>query len=323
MLGSTGETMADMTSRGDKGPKRALGRGLSALIPAAALGTSGAATANAAPVPVAGSLPAESGAIRLSVQSIHRDARQPRKDFDESKLVELSESIKAQGLIQPVLVRKDSGGSYRLIAGERRWRAAQMAGLSEIPVIVRDVSEAEAFELALVENLQRADLNPIEEAEGYQRLLSEFHLTQAQVSERVGKDRSTVANALRLLGLPSPVKLLLSQGRITMGHARALLGAPSTDRMVELGHKVFQENLSVRETERLVKEDKEPAAKARAKPSAEKAATLSPAARAVVDGLQRRFGTKVHLRDRGGSGTIEIDFFSYEDLERLLSLLQK
>jgi len=222
-----------------------------------------------------------------------------------------------------VLVRRDGEG-YRLIAGERRWRAAELAGLREIPAIVREASEAEAFELALVENLQRADLNPIEEAEGYRRLMEEHRLTQEMVSQRVGKDRSTVANALRLLGLPDEVKSLLAEGALDMGHARALLGAPRTSTMVALASKVAEERLSVRETERLVREAKDAPARPRAAAAARPKQQASPAARAMVDELQRLFGTKVHLHDQGGGrGSIEIEFFSYEDLDRLLSLFRK
>jgi ParB family chromosome partitioning protein len=300
-------------SRG--GPKRALGRGLSALIPQASLG----ATVSG-PVPVSGALPEQGGVVRLPLNAIHRDAAQPRKVFDEARLHELAESIKAQGLIQPVLVRRRAGGDYQLIAGERRWRAAELAGLAEIPALVREASDAQAFELALVENLQRADLNPIEEAEGYRRLVEEYQLTQEQVSQRVGKDRSTVANALRLLGLPDAVKRLVAEGALDMGHARALLGAAKPGAMVELAEKVAQEQLSVRETERLVRGVRPAPARKAAKAAA---AGASPAARAMVDELQRLFGTKVHLHDRGGRGSVEIEFFSYEDLDRLLSLFRK
>jgi ParB family chromosome partitioning protein len=282
--------------------KRALGRGLSALIP------------QAGAVPVTGEIK-DKGVLRLPIEAIRRDGGQPRKAFDETKLRELAESIQVQGIIQPVLVRKDGAG-YVLIAGERRWRAAQLAGLQEIPAIVREVSEAQAFELALVENLQRADLNPIEEAEGYQRLIEEFKLTQEQVSQKVGKDRSTVANALRLLGLPGEVKSLVADGAISMGHARALLGLPQIPEMVELARKITEKKLSVREAERLVKEGKGGAAPA-------KKQGPTPQQRAVVEEVQRLLGTKVRLLERGGGkGTLEIDFFSYEDLDRLLTLFR-
>jgi ParB family chromosome partitioning protein len=288
----------------ERHPKRALGRGLSALIPQG-------------PVPVEGQLSARN-ILRLPIEAISRDGNQPRKVFDEEKLRGLAESIRAQGLIQPVLVRKEGAG-YRLIAGERRWRAAQLAGLREIPAMLRDASDGEALELALVENLQRTDLNPIEEAEGYRRLMREFSFTQEQVSQRVGKDRSSVANALRLLGLPEGVKEMLEQATLSMGHARALLGLENASDITALALKVVGQALSVRETERRVK-------RARTAPRDRRAAReqkQSPHVRQVVEQLQRRMGTKVRLIDRGGRGTLQIDFFSYEDLERLMSLLRK
>jgi ParB family transcriptional regulator, chromosome partitioning protein len=289
--------------------KRALGRGLSALIPQAA-------AAAAVAVPVAADSEDKS-VLRLPIEDVRRDPEQPRKTFDEAKLRELADSIRTQGVIQPVLVRRDGARGYTLIAGERRWRAAQMAGLTEIPAIVRDVTSAEALELALVENLQRTDLNPIEEAEGYRRLVDEFHLTQEQVSQRVGKERSTVANALRLLGLPDEVKSMLADGTLSMGHARALLGLPRIPEMVDLARRITEKKLSVREAERLVKAEREPAREPqRDQPS--------PQQRALVEELQRLLGTKVRLVEKGGGkGTLEIDFFSYEDLDRLLKVIRK
>jgi ParB family chromosome partitioning protein len=300
MHGAGGEVMLGS----DKQPKRALGRGLSALIPQAGV----------APAPAVPEVPGRK-VMMLAIETISRDLAQPRKVFEEDKLEELADSIKAQGVIQPILVRKDGDG-YRLIAGERRWRAAQLAGLKEVPAIVREASEAEAFELALVENLQRADLNPIEEAEGYRRLIEEFKLTQEQVSQKVGKDRSSVANALRLLALPDEVKEMVASGQVSMGHARALLGLPRIPEMVELAERIAQNKLSVRDTERLVKQRKEPAA-------APKEKKASPEAKRLVEDLQRHLGTKVRLTDRGGAGTLEIDYFSYADLERILALIRK
>jgi ParB family chromosome partitioning protein len=289
--------------------KRALGRGLSALIPQAA----------PPPSPPAEAAPAKNGVLKLPIEAIHRDTLQPRRHFDEAKLRELTESIKAQGVLQPVLVRKDGEG-YRLIAGERRWRAAQAAGLHEIPALVREVSEAQAFELALVENLQRADLNPMEEADGYRRLVEEFGLTQEQVSQRVGKERSTVANALRLLGLPEEVKALVAEGALSAGHARALLGLPRIPEMEELAQQVVARKLSVRDTEKLVQQHK---AHKGGRDSA-KAPRQSPQAKALVEELQRLLGTKVRLIDKGqGKGTLEVDYFSYDDLDRILKLLRK
>lgn len=283
-------------------PKRALGRGLSALIP------------QAGAVPVSGEIK-DKGILKLPIEAIRRDGAQPRKQFDEARLKELADSIQVQGIIQPVLVRKDGEG-YLLIAGERRWRAAQLAGLKEIPALVREVSESQAFELALVENLQRADLNPIEEAEGYRRLIEEFKLSQEQVSQKVGKDRSTVANALRLLGLPDEVKGMVADGSISMGHARALLGVPRIPEMVELARRIGEKKLSVREAERLVKVQKGQEGAEPKKPSAQH--------RAVVEEIQRLLGTKVRLVERGGGkGTLEVDFFSYDDLDRLMTLFRK
>lgn len=292
--------------------KRALGRGLSALIPQAA--PQPAPATAAAPAPEA---PAKAGVLKIPIESIHRDTHQPRRHFDEVRLKELAESIKAQGVLQPVLVRKEGEG-YRLIAGERRWRAAQAAGLHEVPAIVREVTEAQAFELALVENLQRADLNPIEEAEGYRRLVEEFGLTQEQVSQRVGKERSTVANALRLLGLPDEVKSMVAEGALSMGHARALLGVPRLPEMKDLAQRIAERKLSVRDAERLVQQQKG------AKKEPAKPAKASTNVKALVEELQRLLGTKVRLVDKGnGKGTLEVDYFSLDDLDRILQRLRK
>ncbi|AFE09733.1 ParB family protein [Corallococcus coralloides DSM 2259] len=293
--------------------KRALGRGLSALIPQAA---------PAAPAPAAP--PPKPGVLKLAIESIHRDPLQPRRHFDETKLHELTESIKAQGLLQPILVRKNpnkGGEGYLIIAGERRWRASQAAGLKEIPAIVREVTEAESFELALVENLQRADLNPIEEADGYRRLVEEFKLTQEQVAQKVGKERSTVANALRLLALPPDVKAMVADGSLSMGHARALLGVPRLPELQNLAKQVTEKKLSVRDTERLVQQGK--SAKG-GKDAGKPAPKVSPQVKALTEELQRRLGTKVRLSEKSpGKGTLEVDFFSYDDLDRLLKLLRK
>jgi ParB family chromosome partitioning protein len=299
---------------GDK-QKRALGRGLSALIPQAAPPPAAAVAVVAPPEPVT---PPKPGVMKLPIEAIHRDTLQPRRHFDEEKLRELTESIKAQGVLMPVLVRKDGEG-YKLIAGERRWRASQLAGLHEIPAIVREVTEVEAFELALVENLQRADLNPMEEADGYHRLVEEFGLTQEQVAQRVGKERSTVANALRLLGLPEDVKRMVAEGGLSAGHARALLGVPRIPEMMELAQQVAARKLSVRDTEKLVQQAKGTKAKDSGKPQKQ-----SPQVKSLVEEMQRTLGTKVRLVEKGsGKGTIEVDYFSYDDLDRILKVLRK
>lgn len=284
--------------------KPALGRGLGALL----------ADARA---------PVEKGqasnVLKLPIEQIHADRANPRRSFDEAALEELAQSIRQQGVLQPVLVRRDGRG-YRLIAGERRWRAAQRAGLTELPVVLREASDAEAYEMALVENIQRADLNPLEEAEAYRRLIEERRLTQEQAADRVGKDRSTVANALRLLSLPNEVKQLLVEGDLDMGHARAILGLQQPKDMVQVARAVVSDSLSVRDTEKLVKQAKGPEGLRKKKAPAKQ----SPAAVKLVEDLQRRLGTKVRLAERGGGkGTLEIDFFSYEDLERLVALIKR
>lgn len=287
--------------------KPALGRGLGALLADARAPTEKSQAA------------AGGGVTRLPIEQIHADRANPRRNFDEAQLEELAASLKQQGLLQPVLVRKDGRG-YRLIAGERRWRAAQRAGLTELPVIIREASDAEAYELALVENIQRADLNPLEEAEAYRRLLDERKLTQEQVADRVGKDRSSVANALRLLHLPNEVKQLLIEGDLDMGHARAILGLGSSREMVLLARDVVTDKLTVRETEARVKAARPGGPGGKKKQPAKG----SPEAKKLIEDLQRRLGTKVKLVERGGGrGTLEIEFFSYEDLDRLVALIRR
>jgi ParB family chromosome partitioning protein len=283
------------------GRKPALGRGLGALI------------AESRPAP-----PGGSGVTKLPIDQIHADRANPRKDFDEAALEELAVSLKNQGVLQPVLVRRDGRG-YRLIAGERRWRAAQRAGLTELPVIIREATDAEAYELALVENIQRADLNPLEEGEAFRRLIEERKLTQEQAADRVGKDRSTVANALRLLSLPNEVKQLLIEGDLDMGHARAILGLSKAAEMVALVREVITEKLTVRDTEARVKTAKGGGASKKRAP-----VRASPEARKLVEDLQRRLGTKVRLVERGGGkGSLAIEFFSFEDLDRIIGLIKR
>jgi ParB family chromosome partitioning protein len=285
--------------------KSALGRGLGALL----------ADARAPGASSAG------GVARLPLDQVHPDRANPRRMFDEAALEELAASLKNQGVLQPILVRKDGRGGYRIIAGERRWRAAQRAGLKDVPALVKEASDAEAYELALVENIQRQDLSPLEEAEAFRRLVEERRLTQEQVADRVGKDRSTVANALRLLGLPNEVKQLLAEGDLDMGHARALLGLSKAGEMVTLARAVVTEKLTVRDIEAKVKALRNGGA-APAKKKAQ--AKASPEARRLVEDLQRRLGTKVRLVERGGGkGTLEIDFFSYEDLDRIVHLIRR
>ncbi|HKC60058.1 MAG TPA: ParB/RepB/Spo0J family partition protein [Myxococcales bacterium] len=271
----------------------ALGRGLSALIPG-------------------GSAVERKGVVMLGIEEIQPDRGQPRRYFDEQHILELAESIRAKGVLQPLLVRREGEG-YALVAGERRWRAAQRAGLRELPCIIRDVSEPEAFELALIENIQREDLNAIEEAEAYQRLIEYHGLTQEELAQRVGKDRSTVANALRLLRLPEPIKLAMSSGALTMGHARALLALGDETDLRRAAEKVITEALSVRQVEQLVQH-----LKGKKVIRQERARDGGVQLRHVVERLQRKLGAKVALRDRDGAGTVEIRYHSHAELDRIL-----
>jgi ParB family transcriptional regulator, chromosome partitioning protein len=287
------------------GKRQALGRGLAALIP------------NASDAPADGGArgPAGSGLRTLDIESIHPSSKQPRKHFDDTSLDELAESIRSQGIIQPLVVRMREGGGFELVAGERRWRAAQRAGLHQVPAVVREVAESQAFEMALVENLQREDLNPIEEAEGYQRLVAEFGYTQESLSARVGKDRSTVANALRLLKLPPVVRAMVIEGRLNMGHARALLGLESDPSIERLARQAASRGLSVRQVEALVKRERDSDNRPAPPP-----ATTSPAARDLVHRLEQTLATRVKLVETSPkSGRLEIHYASLDELDAVLA----
>jgi ParB family chromosome partitioning protein len=309
------------------GKRRALGRGLSALLPNAPRPSSvtsapGAAGARAAPGADAAA-GAGAGAARsyyvTPVEDIHPHPNQPRKRFAEGDLEELAHSIRTHGVIQPLIVRSRAGGGFILIAGERRWRAAQRAGLLEVPVVVQDVSSRDSFERALVENLQRSDLNPIEEAEAYQRLVGEHGYTQEQVAERVGKERSTVTNSLRLLKLPTGVRDRVEEGTLSMGHARALLGLDSVAEIEVVARQVTSKGLSVRATEALVRQRQ---AGARSRPAA-RPARKSPSVRDVENRLTRSLGAQVTLLEgkKGKGGKLEIRYADLDDLDRLLEKL--
>ncbi len=289
--------------------RKALGRGLAALIPGAPL---------PAASPIAGRR-ALDGTRTIAIEEIHPSASQPRTRFDSARLDELASSIKTQGIIQPLIVRVRTGGGYELIAGERRWRAAQRAGLLEVPAVVRDVAPTQAFEMALVENLQREDLNPLEEAAGYERLVSEFGYTQEQLSDRVGKDRSTVANALRLLRLPAGVRALLAEGRLSMGQARALLGLETTVAIEKMARQIVARELSVRRVEELVRRERSDAP-ARAAVAARRPST---SARDLGLRLSRTLGTRVEIVETAaGRGQIAIHYHSLDQLDGLIEKLQ-
>ncbi len=285
---------------------RALGKGLGALIPQ----LQEEEIKNTQEVPVA---------------EIEINPFQPRRTFEPESLKELSESIKIHGVIQPLLVRRINEG-YQLIAGERRLRASKLAGLWTVPVVVKDLDDKAVMEIALVENLQREDLNPIEEAEAYQRLIEEFNLTQEEVAKTVGKSRSAITNTLRLLNLPQEIQQLVTDGEISMGHARALLALDSEEKQKEICEKLIKEKLSVRETEeiiRLMNSDvsRETSEESKGEVVQSKSRNIDPNLLAIEDDIKRLFGTKVRIKGSGERGKIEIEFYSQEELERITEIL--
>jgi ParB family chromosome partitioning protein len=278
--------------------RQALGKGLGALIPERPSAESEGR-----------------GAFRFcGIEEIQPNPFQPRKSFDDEQIQELVESIREKGILQPLIVRP-KGGSYELIAGERRWRAAQKVGIKEVPILIRDVFDSEILELSLIENIQREDLNPVEEAEAFKGLMDHFHLTQEEVSKKVGKDRTTIANAIRLLKLPQEIRESLIDGVISMGHARAFLGLEGIEKQKLAFKKVLATNLSVRQTESLVKRIRSKAHPGRSKNSQEWDA--------VVEELQRALGTRVRIVGKRKRGRIEIEFYSQDELDRIIDLLRR
>ncbi|HIZ93555.1 ParB/RepB/Spo0J family partition protein [Flavonifractor sp. An112] len=282
--------------------ERGLGRGLGALLGDAALQSQ------------------EGGSLSLPISQVEPGLKQPRKRFDEESLQDLADSIRTHGVIQPLTVRRLASGYYQIIAGERRWRAAKLAGLTEIPAVIIEADDRKVMELGLIENLQREDLNPVEEANGYKVLMDEYGLTQEEVAQRVGKSRPAVANALRLLALPDPVHQLLEEGKLSAGHARAILAAPTGELQKKLAQKVIAEDLSVRQTEALAKRlaagEKEP-------PSPPPGPDLSIYLRAAEKSLAARFGRKVNIISGKKKGKIELEYYNPEDLNTLLDLLEQ
>ena len=261
---------------------------------------------------------ASTSAVKLKIMDIEPNRDQPRKIFDEDALAELADSIAKHGVIQPLLVRPMPDGSYQLVAGERRWRASRMAGLTEVPVVIKELSDDEAMALALIENLQREDLNAIEEAQGIKSLMDTLSLTQDEAAERVGKSRPAIANALRLLKLPDSVIALVSDGKLSPGHARALLGFRDEQDIIETADIVIEKGLTVRDVEKLVKKrNKEPKAE---KPAARRASYYDEVELALTDFLGRK--VKVGTKPGKESGVLEIDFFDKEDLSRLADALK-
>lgn len=256
--------------------------------------------------------------LYCGIEEIIPNRSQPRKHFDESKLQELAESIKEKGILEPLIVRRTDQG-YELIVGERRWRAAQKAGLKEVPVMVKEVEGREVLEISLIENLQREDLNPIEAAEAFKHLIEEFNLSQEDLSKRIGKDRTTITNTLRLLKLPLEVRNQLLQNRITSGHARAILSLESKEKQKELCALIIKKGLSVREAESIAKRWAEKPKKSitPVKPRGDLESQLS----SLQDSMRKYLGTKVHITQKGKRGKIEIEYYSHEDLERIVEAI--
>jgi ParB family transcriptional regulator, chromosome partitioning protein len=281
--------------------RMALGKGLGALLPEFGQ--------------------AESKALfYCGIEEIIPNRSQPRKHFDESKLQELAESIKEKGILEPLIVRRVDQG-YELVVGERRWRAAQKAGLKEVPVLVKELEELDVLEISLIENLQREDLNPIEEAEAFKRLTEEFHISQGELSTRIGKDRTTIANAIRLLKLPVEIKNQLLQNRIAAGHARAILSLENKEKQKELCALIIKKGLSVREAEAIAKRWSE--RPQRVVIPVKKGSDLESQMNSLQDSLRRYLGTKVRITQDGKRGKIEIEYYSPEDLERIIETILK
>lgn len=289
--------------------KRGLGRGLAALLP-----TPGSPP----PVRTPSGNELKRTYFSAQIEEVYPGPEQPRHNFDETALGELAESIKVHGVIVPLVVRPRPEGGYYLIAGERRWRASQRAGLHTVPVVVQEVDSQVAFERALVENLQRADLGPIEEATAFQRLVDEFGMTQDQIADRIGKDRSTISNAIRLLKLPPTVRQMVEDERLQMGHARALLGLDDAAAIERAARTVVEKQLSVRATEALVKQDRAPE-KAKPRKGPEKSASV----RDLEERLTRALGGPVSISEDepGKSGRITIKYMNLDHLDRLLDKL--
>ena len=300
-----------------------LGKGLDALIPNKAGGPSKEPAKKTRSAVVKKDKPTEKdspAAERLvKISSVEPNLNQPRRHFDEDALLELSESIKQYGVLQPLLV-SDKKDYFEIIAGERRWRAAKMAGLKEVPVVVKEFTDQEIVEISLIENIQREDLNPVEEAMAYKRLIDEFHLKQDEIAERVGKSRTAVTNAMRLLKLSEKVQQMLIDEMITAGHARAILSIADKEKQESIAMKVFDEKLSVRETEALVKRMLEP-------PKTAKKSKFSSAEDAIYESLEEKMksimGTRVQIhRKKNDKGKIEIEYYSKDELERIIDLFE-
>lgn len=312
MAAAKGST--EIKKNSGKGLGKGLGRGLNALIPDDNQEEKSNVVVKEVVKEVIVKEPSET---KIRISQIEPNREQPRKAFDEDALIELSESIKMYGVLQPLLVQKKDN-YYEIIAGERRWRAAKLAGVKEVPVIIKDYSSQEIMEIALIENIQREDLNPIEEAMAYQRLIKDYRLKQDEVAEKVSKSRATITNSLRLLKLDKRVQEMVMEGKLSNGHARAIIGIEDGDKQYNIAMKIFDENLSVRETEKLMHQIDKP----------EKAKKEAPENdfiyRDIEDKVSKIMGTQVIIKNKSNNkGKIEIGYYSQEELERIIELLSK
>ena len=282
------------------GKKFALGKGLSALIPEE----------------MEEDIEINNNTL-ISINKIKSDSEQPRKAFDSEKIAELTESIKTHGIIQPLILRKDAEDRYVIVAGERRWRAAKLAGLKEVPAIIMELSDRDILEISLIENIQRQDLNPIEEALAYKRLLNDFEITQEELSKRIGKSRVAISNTMRLTNLDSRVQQYLIEGIITEGHGKVLLTIDDGQIQYELAQQVIDEKLSVRELERLIKRISEKKNDSVSSVDNE----INPYYKDIKNQLQNYFGTKVNISSKKNRGKIEIEYYSEDDLQRILDII--
>lgn len=281
------------------GKKFALGKGLSALIPDESFNEDN-----------------KNSTLFISINKIKSDKDQPRKLFDTEKIAELTESIKTHGIIQPLILRKIDNDQYIIVAGERRWRAAKTAGLKEVPAIIMDLTEREILEISLIENIQRQDLNPIEEAFAYKKLIDDFKMTHEELSRRIGKSRTSITNTMRLMNLDTRVQQYIIEGVISEGHGRTLLAIKDFEVQYEIAQQVIDERLSVRELEKIIKKMNEPTSR-----TSSSKQELNPYYKEIKNQLQDYFGTKVNISNKNNKGKIEIEYYSEDDLQRILDII--
>jgi ParB family chromosome partitioning protein len=291
---------------------KALGKGLHALLPSRGAPPTVAVHAT--------ELVADGNVILAPIAEVRANPNQPRREFDEQAMLELTQSVEREGIIQPIIVRRIAPGDYQIIAGERRWRAATLAGLKTVPVIVREANDQKVLELAIVENIQREDLNPIELAVAFERMAAELSLSHEEIGQKTGKDRVTVTNSIRLLQLPPAVQQQIATRKLTQGHARALLKLPTAKHQSEIADRCIQEGWSVRQIEEFTKPAKEAGDEIVAQKPAVK--PIDPNVRAAINDLERMLGTRVRIMEKArGKGVIELEYYSEEDLDRIYSLI--